>query len=151
MSFYYPAGWTVYYPQDVSTMDRAVVTVASIPVLAPCTTPAEGVVPAVPACQRFTTPPGAIVLEFRVGGGIRPPDWSKAKFTIGGQPAFREDWGPGQNATGADEGHTWSVRMGPTTLGIYVSLRGPNLPALRAEMDEVLGSIKITQLQSPAP
>jgi hypothetical protein len=141
-SFDYPAGWTVYYPQDLSTMDSAVVTVASRPVAPPC--PGD-------SCQRFTTPPGTIAIEFRVGNGPTAPTWSDAPTTIGGQPAFRQDWGP-QNATGAEEGHTWSVRLiDPSVLGIYVSLRGPDLPALRAAMGEVLGSVRISQLKSPAP
>jgi hypothetical protein len=140
-SFDYPAGWTVYFPQDNSTMDSAVVTVASAPVLVPCTTP---------SCQRFTPAPGSIVIEFRVGNGPTAPDWSTAPSTIGGQPAFREDWGP-QNATGADEGHTWSVRLTDSSvLGIYLSLRGPNLPALRAAMDQVLASIRITRVVAPS-
>jgi hypothetical protein len=141
-SFDYPAGWTLYYPQDLSTMDSAVVTVASAPLLPPCSSG---------SCQRFTTPPAAIAIEFRVGNGPTAPDWSKAPTTIGGQPAFGpENWGP-QNATGADEGHTWSVRLtDQSTLGIMVSLRGPDLPGLRAAMDEVLGSVRISQLMSPA-
>jgi hypothetical protein len=136
-TFDYPPGWTLYYPQDNSTMDSAVVTVASEALLPPC--------PGDP-CQRFTTPPGAIAIEFRIGNGPTAPDWSKAPTTIGGQPAFGpENWGP-QNATGADEGHTWSVRLtDPSVLGVDASLRGPGLPALQAAMNEVLASIRIVR------
>ncbi len=134
-AFDYPAGWIVYYPQDASMMDGAVVTVASRPV-DPCLTD---------QCQRFTTPADTVVIEFRVGNGPQPPDWIEASATIGGQPAFRQDWGP-QNATAATEGHSWSVRLtDPHVLGIYASLGGPGLPDLRASMDEVLGSIRITR------
>lgn len=135
-SFDYPAAWIVYYPQDQSMMDAAVVTVASAPLAAPC---------ASDRCQRFTTPPGVIVIEFRVGNGPTTPNWGDAPTAIGGQPAFRQDFGS-QNATGADEGHQWSVRLtDPSVLGIYVSLRGPNIPALRAMMNEVLASVHITR------
>jgi hypothetical protein len=141
-SFDYPAGWTLYYPQDNSMMDSAIVTVASMPVEPPCVGD---------LCQRFTMPPGTIVIEFRAGNGPSAPNWSDAPTILGGQPAFRQDWGP-QNATGAEEGHTWSVRLtDPLVLGVYVSLRGPGLPELRAAMDEVLGSIQITRHESPAP
>jgi hypothetical protein len=140
-SFDYPAGWTLYYPQDVSMMDAAVVTVASRPVAPPC---------ANDSCQRFTTPPRTVAIEFRVGNGPTAPDWSHAPTTIGGQPAFHQVWGP-NNATGAEEGLTWDVRLGePSILGVYASLRGPDLPALRAAMNEVLASIRITP-QSTQP
>jgi hypothetical protein len=142
-SFDYPAGWTVYYPTDFSMVDVAVVTIASTPVLPPCPS----------SCRGFTSPPGSIVIEFRIGGGVSAPDWTKATATVGGQPAFRGDWGA-ENATG-DEGHSWEVRLGGrggrATLGIEASLRGPNLPELRTEMDEVLASVRITPVASPAP
>jgi hypothetical protein len=139
-SFDYPAGWARYYPLDMSMMDGAVVTVASAPLLPPC---------AGDQCQRFTTPPGAIVIEFRMGNGPRAPDWSKAPTTVGGQPAFGpQNWSGPQNAMGADESHSWSVRLtDPSVLTLYVSLRGPELPALRAAMDQVLASIQITRQQ----
>jgi hypothetical protein len=141
-SFDYPAGWTLYYPQDMSTVDLAIVTVASMPVEPPCVGD---------LCQRFTTPPGTIVIEFRAGNGPTAPNWSDAPTTLGGQPAFRQDWGP-QNATGAEEGHSWSARLtDPLILGVYVSLRGPGLPELRAAMNDVLESIHITRNESPGP
>lgn len=141
-SFDYPAGWTLYYPQDRSTMDSSIVTVASMPVDPPCKDD---------LCQRFTTPPGTIVVEFRAGNGPTAPNWSDAPTTLGGQPAFRQDWGP-QSVTGAEEGHSWSARLtDPLILGVYVSLRGPGLPELRAAMDDVLESIQITWNESPAP
>lgn len=134
-SFDYPAGWSLYYPQDMSTRDSAVVTVASDPLEPPC--PGD-------SCQRFSTPSGTVAIEFRVGSMPGGPDWSAAPTTIGGQPAFGpEDWGP-QNATSAEEGHSWSVRLGDSNiLGIHASLRGPGLPALRTDMDGVLASIRI--------
>ena len=132
-SFDYPAGWGIYYPQDISMMDAAVVTVASGP-LNPC----DG-----HSCQRFTTPKETVAIEFRIGNGPTAPDWSNAPTTLGGAPAFRDDWGP-RNATRADEGHSWSVRLAdPSVLGIYVSLRGPGLPALRSAMQDVLDSVRI--------
>jgi hypothetical protein len=141
-SFDYPVGWTLYYPQDRSMMDLAIVTVASKPVEPPC----QG-----DLCQRFATPPGTIVIEFRVGNGPTAPNWGDAPTTLGGQPAFRQDWGP-ENVTGAEEGHSWSARLtDPSILGVHVSLRGPGLPELRAAMDDVLESIQITRNDSPAP
>jgi hypothetical protein len=142
-SFDYPAGWNLYYSQDWSMMDGSIVTVASKPITALCTT--DG-------CHGFTTPPGATAIEFRGGNGPRAPDWKDAPLTIGGQPAFLwDDWGP-DNATGADEGHSWGVRLrDPTVLGINASLRGPNLPELRTAMHEVMDSIRITPEPSPTP
>jgi hypothetical protein len=129
-----PGGWFVYYPHDRSTMDQALVTVASNRLEAPC--PSDW-------CQRFTTPPGTVAIEFRIGHSPESPSWVDAPTTIGGAPAFREDWGRA-NATGADEGHTWNaLQADGATLIIYVSLRGPNLPALRETMDQVLGSLHI--------
>lgn len=135
-SFDYPAGWVRYYPTDISMMDAAVVTVASAPVLPPCVSD---------LCQRFTTPPGAIVIEFRVGNGPSSPDWSKATNRIGGQPASGPTrWGP-QNATSAEEGYSWNVRLGDRPiLGIDASLDGPDLSTLRTAMNQVIRSIKIT-------
>ena len=142
VSFDYPSGWTLYYPQDRAMMDLAVVTVAYKPVEPPC----QGQL-----CQRFTTPPGTIVIEFRVGNGISAPNWNDASTTLGGQPAFHQAWGP-QNATGAEEGYSWSARLtDPLILGVHVSIRGPDLPELRSAMDDVLGSIQITRNESPAP
>jgi hypothetical protein len=123
-------------------MDSAVVTVSSRPVDPPCATD---------LCQRFTTPPGAIAIEFRVGAGPTSPDWTNAPTSLAGHPAFREDWGP-VNATDAEEGHTWSVRLTDrSSLGVYVSMRGPGLSELRGAMEEVLDSIEITAEESAAP
>lgn len=134
-SFDYPAGWSRWYPQDISTMDSAVVTIAS-GALAPCTTD---------SCQNYVTPPGTVAIQFRIGNGPTPPDWSGATTTIGGQPAFKQDWGP-INAAGADEGHSWNVRLtDPSVLGIYASVSGPGLPELRAAMNDVLDSIRIVR------
>jgi hypothetical protein len=140
-SFDYPAGWSRWYPQDISMMDSAVVTVASGP-LAPCTTD---------SCQNFVTPPGTVAIEFRIGNGPRPPDWSTAPTTIGGQPAFMWDWGPSE-VHGGDEGHQWNVRLtDPSELGIYASLRGPGLPELRAAMNEVLDGMRIVRPETTSP
>lgn len=142
LSFDYPAQWLVSYPTDVSMMDRALVTVASKPLLPPCG-----------SCQRFSTPEGGVVIEFRVGSGPLPPAWtpdpSLWSLRVGGEPAHREDWGP-QNATAAQEGHTWTVWLGgPRQLGIYASLRGPDLPALEAAMNQVVASVRIDLAQIP--
>jgi hypothetical protein len=141
-SFDYPAGWIVYYPQDISMMDHPVVTVASRPLLPPC---------ASDSCQRFNLPPGTIAVEFRVGNGPTPPDWSSATTTVGGEPAFRQDWGPRKEA-GLDEGHQWNARLtDPSILGIYAWLSGPDMEGLRATMDDVVGSVRITRQPSPSP
>jgi hypothetical protein len=143
LSFAYPAGWLLSYPRDASMMDFGLVTVASKPVLPPCST-----------CQRFSTPAGAIVIEFRIGAGPLPPGWtpdpSLWTLRVGGQPAHREDWGP-ENATAAQEGHTWTVWLGVGRgeLGVYASLRGPDLPRLEAQMDQVIASIRIDLGQIP--
>jgi hypothetical protein len=135
-SFDYPAGWTIYYPQDVSMSDAAVVTVASGPLEPPC--PDD-------TCQGFTTPAETVAIEFRIGSMPGGPDWSTATTMVGGQPAFRQDWGP-QNATRAEEGHTWSVRLGESEiLGIGASLRGPGLAVRhgrhpRQRSDHTLGT-----------
>ena len=118
-----------------NTAIAAVVTVTSGP-LAACTTD---------SCQNYITPPGTVAIQFRIGNGPTPPDWSTATTTIGGQPAFKQDWGP-INAAGADEGHTWNVRLtDPSVLGIYASASEPGLPELRAAMNEVLDSIRIVR------
>ena len=85
-----------------------------------------------------------MAIEFRIGGGFNAPDWSTAPTTIGSQPAFGpEDWGS-ENATRADEAHSWSVRLpGDDILWIAASLRGPGLPALRTAVEDVLDSIRI--------
>ena len=134
VSFDYPAGWAVYYSGDVSTMDSGLVIVSSRPLLA-CKSA---------SCQRYVVPPGTIAIEFRVGGGPGAPNWSTAKETVGGQPAIRQDFTI--PTADMDEGHSWSVRLAVSrrrTLGIYASLRGPELPALRQQLDDVLNSVRI--------
>lgn len=43
---------------------------------------------------------------------------------LGGQPTFKQDRGT-DNANGADEGHSWSVRLtDPSVLGIYAASEG---------------------------
>lgn len=142
-SFDYPAGWTLYYPSDNSMMDTAIVTVASNPLLPPC---------AGDSCQRFTIPPDTVAVEFRAGSGPNAPDWSKSTVTLGGQPASDFGaWGP-SNATGADVGHSWGARLTDReTLGVYVSIRGPNIPSLQVASDDVLRGLLITPVRSPAP
>jgi hypothetical protein len=137
-TFDYPAGWVVYYPMDASTMDLGVVTVASAPLLPP---PCSG-----NYCQGFSLPPGSIAIWFRIGGGLNPPDWSKAPITIGGQPAFGPSKSGPQKGTGPDEGYYWSVRLTDSSaLTINASLRGSGLPALRSEMNDLIASIRITK------
>ncbi len=133
-SFDYPAGWTVYYPRDWSVSNHAVVIVASRP-LDPC--PNE-------ACQRFATPPGTVVLDFRVGARLLEPDWTDATETVGGQPAFLQHWGP-EVVTNSDEGHQWFVRLNAElgVLGISANLRGPGLQAQREAMNEIIDSVRI--------
>jgi hypothetical protein len=133
-SFDYPAGWTVYHPNDASMMDHAVVTVASQRLEA-C--PTE-------ACQRFTTPPGTVAIEFRIGRGPNEPDWTRASETVGGQPASVQHWGSDM-VTGADEGHQWNVRLDNDrkVLGIYASLRGPGLTRQLDAMNDILKSVII--------
>jgi hypothetical protein len=140
-SFDYPAGWSRWYPNDMSMMDLAVVTIASGP-LEPCSTG---------SCQNFITPRGIIAIQFRIGNGPTPPDWRTATTTIGGRPAFKEDWGPA-NAAGADEGHTWNVRLtDPSVLGISASLHGPGLVDLRAALSNVLDSVRIVRPEPSSP
>jgi len=141
-SFDYRAGWSVYYPKDDSTTDGAVVTVSSTPVQPPCVGD---------RCAGFTTPPGTVAVQFRIGRGPTPPDWRKATTTIGGQPAFLENWGP-KNSAGADEGHTWNVRMADgQVLGIYAALRGPDLPGLRKTLNELLATVQLSPQATPTP
>jgi hypothetical protein len=142
-SFEYPAEWTVYYPLSALTPGSSmVVMVSSRPVEPRC---------ADDLCQRFTTPPGTVAIEFGAGGGPMAPDWSNAPTSLAGQPATREDWGP-VNATDAEEGHTWSVRLTDrSSLTIFVSMSGPGLSELRGAMEEVLDSIEITADESAAP
>jgi hypothetical protein len=134
VSFDYPAGWAMYYSGDASTMDSGLVIVSSRPLLA-CESA---------SCQRYMVPPGAIAIEFRVGGGPSAPNWSTAKETVGGEPAFRQDFTI--PTADMDEGHSWSVRLAVSrrrVLGIYASLRGPDLPTLRQQLDDVLNSVRI--------
>ena len=73
-SFDYPAGWTGTIHATGRFRNHAVVIVASRP-LDPC--PNE-------ACQRFATPPGTVVLDFRVGARLLEPDWTDAHETLVG-------------------------------------------------------------------
>jgi hypothetical protein len=141
-SFDYPDGWVVYYPQDDSASSGGVVTVASRAV-EPCTS-AE--------CQRFTTPPGTIAIEFRYLRLSIGMDWSQATATIDGHPAFVQQWGS-EMVTGADEGHLWTVRLTDdfNGFGIYASLRGPGLEEQRRLMTEIVNSVTIDQARPASP
>ena len=133
-SFDYPEGWVVYYPQDWWMTGSSVVTVSSRPLKPPC----DG-----DPCQRFTTPPDTVVVEFSIGAGPMAPDWSKAPLTIGGQPATVTDWGP-SNATSADEGKSWNVRFDDRrTLEIGASLSGPDLPAKRKVLADIIARVSV--------
>jgi hypothetical protein len=139
-TFDYPADWTIYYPSDTSMMDYAVVTVASGPLEPPCETD---------DCQRFSTPPGTAAIEFRIGSGPNEPAWRDAGTTVGGQPAFTHHW-DGPMATSADEGDTWDVRLDDQgrILGIYSSLKGPDIDAQQAIVERVIDSVTI---DAPSP
>jgi hypothetical protein len=134
-AFDYPADWTIYYPNDMSMMDSAVVTVASGPLDPPC----KG-----DNCQRFSTPPGTAVVEFRIGSGLHQPDWSRADSEVGGQPAFTRHW-DGPMATSADEGDQWDVRLDDErrVLGIYSSLTRPGIDDQREIVDRIIDSVRI--------
>jgi hypothetical protein len=135
VAFDYPASWNLYYPHNNSMMDGSLVLVASSPV-APC---------GGSSCQNYTLTDGSVAVEFRVGGMPGGPDWTTATERIGGQPAFRQNWTTG-TAHAAAEGYGLSVRYGDTTqiLGIYVSLQGPGLPALRAAAADLIQSVAIS-------
>lgn len=138
VTFSFPIGWIVYYPQTPSMLDSSLVLVASKP-LDPCTDT---------DCQAYLVPPDGIAVEFRIGGGPSRPDWSTATEMVGGQPAFRFDWGR-PNAHGADGGHQWNVRFGSAELGIYASLSGPRLPELEAQLSDVVQSVSLDPTQLP--
>jgi hypothetical protein len=139
-AFDYPAGWTIYCPNDMSMTDHAVVTVASQPLEPPCDAD---------TCQRFSTPPGTAAIEFRIGSGPNEPDWSRADTTVDGQPAFTNHWGD-EIVTGADEGDQWNVKLDQArrVLGIYASLRGPGIDDRRATVEQVIDSV---QIDAPPP
>jgi len=132
LSFTYPMDWIVYYPQTISTRDSPIVLVASKP-LEPCNDD---------SCQFYTVPAGGIVVEFRAGNGPTAPDWSGATELIGGQPAFRQDW-TAPNAHDAVVGHSWGVRFGDLTLGIYTSVNGTDTAVLEAQVQELLATITL--------
>jgi hypothetical protein len=138
LTFTYPMEWIVYYPQTRSTMDSPIVLVASKP-LEPCTDD---------SCQFYTVPPGGIVVEFRAGNGPTAPDWSRATELISGQPAFRDDWTK-PNAHDAAVGHSWRVRFGDTTLGIYSSVEGPDTSGLEAQVRELLATVTLDPSRLP--
>ena len=132
LTFTYPIDWIVYYPQTRSTMDSPIVLVASKP-LEPCSDD---------SCQFYTVPTGGIVVEFRAGNGPTAPDWSGATELISGQPAFRDDWTK-PNAHDAAVGHSWRVRFGDLTLGIYSSVEGPEPSGLEAQVQVLLATVTL--------
>jgi hypothetical protein len=146
-TFDYPAGWVRYYPTDFSSVDVAIVTVASSPLLPPCSTaarPVDSGAPPVSACGTFATPPGTIAVAFRIASGPTSPDWSKAQTRIGGQPAIELDAGT-VNTTTDEERHVWSVRLPGqrSALEVEASLRGPGVRDLRAAMARLLQSVTL--------
>jgi hypothetical protein len=140
-SFDYPAGWSVYYSQRMSMMSSLVVDVSNTPLVATgCSDPSS--------CQPYTIAPDTIGISFDYGGLVT--DWSIAPITIDGHPAFHH-WGP-EGAPVWDEGGFWTVRLADgTPLSIHANIRGPDLVALRATLDEVIGSVRITPMASPSP
>jgi hypothetical protein len=132
---YYPQTWQKS-PPYAGGSDTAIAVISSSPV-APCATP---------SCQNYAVAANGVVLEFRYSTyrpGQPTQDWTNANDSVGGQPAFREDWGP-VNAHDADEGHTWRVRMPNGILAIYASLMGPDLASGRAALQQILASFVVT-------
>lgn len=134
-SFDYPGDWSVYYERDVSMVDYGVITVSSVPLEPPCVGD---------ECRWFTQPEDSTVMEFRIGSGPGPTDWSGAPLVIGGQPAFRSDWDAAQ--MGVDAGHSWRVRLldSESSLSVSASLRGDDLTHLRQDMMTLLSTITIS-------
>ncbi len=156
-SFDYPAGWSVYYPLVFSMRGAPLVTLASKPLMAPLVeSPCPSGAPS-PSCLHdplwepfipgaYSQSPGTILITFSLGA-VPGIDWSAAPTTLAGQPAYHS-WGPASGG-GADEDGFWSVRLGDTGLGINASIIGPDAPALRATLDEVIASVKIDRPASP--
>jgi hypothetical protein len=133
-SFDYPAGWTVYYPNELASGSHSVMTIASQPLEPPC---------AEDSCQGFTTPPGTAVIQFRIGSRPGEPDWANAHTTIGGQPAFVTHWD--RTGTEVDEGDQMNVRLDGEghTLSILASHRGPGVEEQRELVGQVIDTIEI--------
>ena len=138
-SFDYPAGWTIYYPNDMSMADHAVVTLSSRPLEPPCRDD---------PCERFTVPPGTVAIEFRVGRGPTEPDWGDADASVDGQPARAYHWET--TATGSDEGDQLNVRLDGErhVLSIQSSHRGPGIDEQRELVGQIIDSI---QIDAPPP
>jgi len=127
----YPASWVEvgeYYAGRASPLGR----ISSAP-LGPCATS---------TCQEFTVPSNVVAVEFdwNLAPPGSPPYSGPNNDTIGGQPAYREDWGP-VNAHDADEGHTWILHLATGTLVIAASLEGPDLASGRAALQQILASV----------
>jgi hypothetical protein len=129
----YPASWIEvdeYYAGRARPLGR----ISSGP-LGPCATS---------TCQRFTVPPNVVVIEFdwNPADPGSPPYSGPNNDAVGGQPAYREDWGP-VNAVDADEGHTWLLHLKTGTLVIYAALEGPDLTGGRAALQQILASVVV--------
>jgi hypothetical protein len=143
-SFDYPAGWSLYYPRIFSMGASPVVTVSSKPFVAADCTPGS-------SCPRLELPPGSVEIGYAVASSLGSGSWSDAPTTLAGQPAFH-DWGPAIGHTEDEEGG-WTVRLGNyfDVLHIRAYIRGPDAPALRAVLDEVIASVRIRRVPAPNP
>jgi hypothetical protein len=134
----YPASWIevgTYYAGRARPWGRI-----SSGALGPCATS---------SCQFFTVPPDVVLIEFDWNPAVpgMPPYSGPTNDAVGGQPAYREDWGP-VNAVDADEGHTWLLHLKTGTLVIDGALKGPDLAGGRAALQEILASVVVAD---PSP
>lgn len=129
----YPATWVnaAGFPAGTTT---PLGIVSSLP-LAPC---------AASTCQDYTVPSNGVAVEFRfnaVSGA--PPYTGPVNDNIGGYPAFREDWGPG-NSHNADEGHEWLLHMPSGVLVIIASIKGPDVATGQGSLQQLLSGVTVT-------
>lgn len=129
----YPASWvltTAYYGGRSMPLGL----ISSVP-LGPC---------ASTFCLTWTVPSDAVAVEFDwnpMAPGDRPYTGPN-NDTVGGQPAYREDWGP-VNGVDADEGHTWLLHLPTGALRIDAALKGPDLAPGRAALQQILASVVV--------
>jgi hypothetical protein len=146
--FEYPSCWRTAHYNDPSTMSQSMVYVSSGPTLDPCTRQgASGEL-------RCATPiallgPDGVLVEWSEGGF---PGWTLGSqggipLQVGGLPAREVVNRPGScSDIGADA--TVDIEVGRSVrynfYGAVACLRGPDLPALQAEIDRVVLSVSFS-------
>jgi hypothetical protein len=154
IGFDHPAAWTLHDAYASFTGGAVIAVLGTVPVEPRCGSEHVDI----NCYYEQKLPPGTISIVVGTGsfGGRTlfderardPLEVGRTRAEVGGLPAIVHRYGPGGYAE-QDEAIGWEIAFPNSVLSVYAieaRLRGPGLPAMRADLDRLIASVRIDGL-----